>query len=92
MADWNATGTGFKYERIDKDNAVLLVVDHQEGLFQLARDRTPADMKSNILAHAALGKVFGLPTILTTSAETGASAFSSALPAATIRSTSIRIL
>ena len=91
-ADWNVADTGFKYERIDKDNAVLLVVDHQEGLFQLARDRTPADMKSNILAHAALGKVFGLPTILTTSAETGASAFSSALLAAAIRSTSIRIL
>ena len=92
VVDWNVVDTGFKYERIDKDNAVLLVVDHQEGLFQLARDRTPADMKSNILAHAALGKVFGLPTILTTSAETGASAFSSALLAAAIRSTSIRIL
>ncbi|KAI0698738.1 ycaC protein [Earliella scabrosa] len=61
----------FKYERLDKTNAVLLVVDHQEGLFQLARDKTPADTKRNILAHAALGKIFGLPTILTTSAETG---------------------
>lgn len=28
-------------------------------------------MKNNIVAHAALGKVFNLPTILTTSAETG---------------------
>ncbi len=62
----------FKYERLDKDNAVLLVVDHQEGLFQLTRDHLPTEMKNNILAHAALGKVFGLPTILTTSAETGA--------------------
>ncbi|KAI0758741.1 ycaC protein [Fomes fomentarius] len=59
------------YERIDKDNAVLLIVDHQEGLYQLARDKTPADTKRSILAHAALGQVFGLPTILTTSAETG---------------------
>ena len=62
----------FKYERIDKNNVVLLVVDHQEGLYQLARDRSPVDVKSSILAHAALGKVFSLPTILTTSAETGA--------------------
>ncbi len=27
--------------------------------------------KNNILAHAALAKVFNLPTILTTSADTG---------------------
>ncbi|TBU22162.1 ycaC protein [Dichomitus squalens] len=61
----------FTYERIDKNNAVLLVVDHQEGLYQLVRDRSPVDVKSNILAHAALGKIFGLPTVLTTSTETG---------------------
>lgn len=61
----------FTYERIDKDNAVLLIVDHQEGLYQLARDKTPADTKRSILAHAALGQIFGLPTVLTTSAETG---------------------
>lgn len=50
---------------------MLLVVDHQEGLYQMARDQGPIAVKSNILAHAALGKVFNLPTILTTSAETG---------------------
>ncbi|KAI0350498.1 ycaC protein [Trametes cingulata] len=61
----------FKYERLDKDKAMLLVVDHQEGLFQLARDTPPVAFKSSILAHAALGKVFGLPTVLTSSAETG---------------------
>ncbi|THH32746.1 hypothetical protein EUX98_g1448 [Antrodiella citrinella] len=61
----------FTYERIDKNNVVLLVIDHQEGLFQLARDQTPTNVKSNILAHAELGKIFNLPTILTTSAETG---------------------
>lgn len=59
------------YERIDKNNALLLVVDHQVGLFQLVRDYAPDEYKNNILAHAALGKVFSLPTILTTSAETG---------------------
>ena len=61
----------FTYERIDKDNVALLVVDHQEGLFQMCRDRTPQEMKSSVLAHAELAKVFNLPTILTTSAETG---------------------
>ena len=50
---------------------MLLVVDHQVGLFQLVRDFQPDEYRNNILAHAALGKVFNLPTVLTTSAETG---------------------
>ena len=65
------TALAFTYERLDKNNTVLLVVDHQEGLFQLARDLPAVEMKANILAHAALGKVFNLPTILTSSADTG---------------------
>ncbi|PSR77745.1 hypothetical protein PHLCEN_2v7729, partial [Hermanssonia centrifuga] len=63
--------SAFTYERIDKNNAILLVVDLQEGLYQMARDMSAVQMKNNILAHAELGKVFGLPTILTTSSETG---------------------
>ena len=65
------TRLAFTYERIDKDNAALLVIDHQEGLYQISRDQNPIAMKNNILAHAALGKIFNLPTVLTTSAETG---------------------
>ncbi|KAF9473054.1 Isochorismatase hydrolase [Pholiota conissans] len=59
------------FERIDKDNVVLLIVDHQIGLFQLVRDFQPDEFRNNIFAHAAIGKVFNLPTILTTSSETG---------------------
>ena len=69
--DHQALGAKFKFERIDKDNVMLLVVDHQVGLFQLVRDFQPDEYRNNILAHAALGKVFNLPTVLTTSAETG---------------------
>ena len=65
------SASGFTYDRLDKNNAVLLVVDHQEGLYQLGRDINAVAFKSNILAHATLAKVFNLPTILTTSAETG---------------------
>jgi len=65
------SSSGFKYVRLDKNDAVLLVVDHQEGLFQMARDYQPSAYKSNILAHASLAKIFNLPTVLTTSAETG---------------------
>ncbi|EMD31096.1 hypothetical protein CERSUDRAFT_69600 [Gelatoporia subvermispora B] len=61
----------FKYERIDKDNVLLLVVDHQEGLYQLLRDQNAVAMKNNVSAHAALAKVFQVLTILTTSADNG---------------------
>ena len=63
--------SAFTYDRLDKDNVVLLVVDHQEGLYQMARDMSAVEMKANILAHAALGKVFNLPVVMTSSADTG---------------------
>lgn len=58
-------------KRIDKTKAALLVVDHQVGLFQLVHDINQVEYVNNIVAHAALGPLFGIPTILTTSAETG---------------------
>ncbi|UPL04238.1 hypothetical protein LCI18_015172 [Fusarium solani-melongenae] len=61
----------FKYERLDKNDAVLLVVDIQEGLYQIARDFDPTLYRDQALAHAALGEVFDLPVILTTSADQG---------------------
>jgi len=60
--------------RLDKNNAVLLVVDHQLGLSQLVRDYSTVEFRQSIIAHAAIGNLFNLPTILTTSAETGKSA------------------
>jgi nicotinamidase-related amidase len=50
---------------------VLLIVDHQLGLLQLVQDYTTAEFRNNVLAHAELGKLFDLPVIMTTSAETG---------------------
>jgi len=46
-------------------------VDHQLGLLQLVKDYTTAEFRNNVLAHAELGKLFDLPVIMTTSAETG---------------------
>ncbi|KAJ7890674.1 Isochorismatase-like protein [Mycena olivaceomarginata] len=71
LGSFVACGNAFKFERIDKNNSMLLVVDHQLGLFQLVRDFGPEEYRNNILAHAAIGKVFNLPTILTTSGEVG---------------------
>jgi len=48
-----------------------LVVDHQLGLSQLVRDYSTVEFRQSILAHAAIGNLFNLPTILTTSADTG---------------------
>lgn len=59
------------FERIDKNNVALLIIDHQVGLFQLVRDYSPEEFRANLLAHAAIGKAFNLPTVMTTSAELG---------------------
>ena len=61
----------YAYRRLDKDDAVVLLVDHQSGLISLVQDYTPNEFKNNVLALAGCGKAFRLPTILTTSAETG---------------------
>ncbi|KAA1470024.1 Isochorismatase hydrolase [Dentipellis sp. KUC8613] len=61
----------FEFVRINKNDSMLLVLDHQVGLFELVRDFQADQYKNNILAHAAIGKVFNLPTVLTTSSETG---------------------
>lgn len=59
------------YIRLDKDNAAVLLVDHQAGLLSLVRDIDPDKFKNNVLALADLAKYFELPTILTTSFENG---------------------
>ena len=55
------------YKRLNKDDAVVLLVDHQSGLISLVQDFTPSDFKNNVLALGAVAKFFNLPTILTTS-------------------------
>lgn len=59
------------YVRLDKNNAAVLLVDHQAGLLPLARDIDPDKFRNNILALADLTKYFKLPAILTTSFENG---------------------
>lgn len=59
------------YSRLNKDDAVVLLVDHQTGLISLVQDFSPGEFKNNVLALAASAKYFKLPTILTTSFESG---------------------
>jgi nicotinamidase-related amidase len=59
------------YRRLDKDQAAVLLVDHQAGLLSLVRDSDPDRFKNNVLAVADIAKYFKLPTVLTTSFEDG---------------------
>ncbi|MEQ8786659.1 MAG: isochorismate family cysteine hydrolase YcaC [Pirellulaceae bacterium] len=61
----------FQYRRLDKNDAAVLLVDHQSGLCNIVGDFSPDDFKNNVLALADAAKYFQLPTILTTSFEQG---------------------
>ncbi|KPB35128.1 Isochorismatase family protein [Pseudomonas savastanoi pv. phaseolicola] len=59
------------YSRLNKDDAIVLLIDHQTGLISLVQDFSPNEFKNNVLALADLARFFELPTILTTSFEQG---------------------
>ena len=61
----------YKYLKLSKDDAAVLLVDHQSGLISLVQDFSPGEFKNNVLALANCAKYFKLPTILTTSFEDG---------------------
>jgi nicotinamidase-related amidase len=61
----------FKYRRLSKDDAAVLLVDHQSGLISLVQDYSPGEFQNNVLALADIAKYYKLPTILTTSFEDG---------------------
>ena len=46
------------YVRLDKNNAAMLLVDHQTGLLSLVRDIDPDKIKNNVLATADFAKCF----------------------------------
>ena len=53
------------------DEQVLLILDLQVGLYNMARDFDSTLYHNAMIAHAAVGKLFDLPVIMTTSAEQG---------------------
>lgn len=63
--------TQFQYNRLNQQDAAVLMIDHQAGLVSLVQDYPPNEFKNNILALANVAKYFDLPTILTTSFESG---------------------
>ncbi|KAI0883510.1 Isochorismatase hydrolase [Annulohypoxylon maeteangense] len=61
----------FTYERLNKNDTLLLILDMQEGLFGLARDYDHTVFRNALYAHAALGKAFDLPVVMTSSSQSG---------------------
>jgi nicotinamidase-related amidase len=60
-----------KNNRLSPNNTVLLLLDHQTGLFELVKDYSPVEFRNNVLALAATAKLYNIPTILTTSLDQG---------------------
>lgn len=56
---------------IDPDDAVLLLIDHQSGLFQVVHDQPFAQVRANTVALAKLAKLAGIPVITTASVPQG---------------------
>lgn len=62
---------GQAYRKLDKNDAAVLLVDHQSGLCNLVGDFSPDDFRNSVMALADAAAYFKLPTILTTSFEDG---------------------
>lgn len=56
---------------IDPDDAVMLLIDHQSGLFQLVRDIDLPVLRSNVVALAKVAHLAKIPTITTASVPDG---------------------
>ena len=66
-----ASSAAIPWERLNKNDSLLLILDLQDGLYGLARDFDPTVYHNNMMAHSAIGKVFDIPVVMTTSAQTG---------------------
>jgi nicotinamidase-related amidase len=60
-----------KRERLTPDNCVFALIDHQTGLMNLVHNAPPVEFKSIVIALAKTAKLHKVPTVITTSAETG---------------------
>src|SRR6266571_1554906 len=52
-------------ERLTPDNAALLLIDHQVGLYTGVRDIPVGELKHNVIGLAKAVKVLGVPIIVT---------------------------
>ncbi|MFJ1549404.1 isochorismatase family protein [Streptomyces sp. NPDC088246] len=55
-------------EQLTPENAALLLVDHQVGLFAAVRDYSVGELKHNVVGLTRAAKVLGVPIVATTTA------------------------
>ena len=65
------TTKSYTKSRFSPNDSALVLIDHQSGIMQLVHDYSTAEFRNNVIALAKLGKVFKLPTVLTTSLGQG---------------------
>src|SRR5262245_40281232 len=56
---------------IDPNDAIMLLIDHQSGLFQLVKDIELPVLRSNVIALAKAARLAKIPTITTASVPDG---------------------
>lgn len=71
IANFDISVTSYTYDRLDKNDTLLLICDIEEGLYLMARDHHPVSFRTNFLAHAALGRIFTLPTVIASVGTSG---------------------
>jgi len=65
------TSNTYPTTRLSRDRAALLLVDHQVGLLLGVHDHDQEELRRNAIALAKLATSYGLPVIVTTSADEG---------------------
>src|SRR5258708_32767761 len=55
-------------ESLTRENAAVVFVDHQVGLYSGVRDIAVGELKHNVVALAKAARVFKLPLVVTTTA------------------------
>ena len=63
--------TGGGATLLDPSDTVILLLDHQAGLFQTVKDIPVADLRSNVVMLAKLAKLMKIPVITTASEPNG---------------------
>src|SRR6266571_7514157 len=56
---------------INPDDAVMLLIDHQSGLFNLVKDIPVPDLRRNVIALAKVATLLKIPVITTASVPDG---------------------
>ncbi|MEG1039595.1 MAG: hydrolase [Pseudomonas sp.] len=57
--------------RIDPDNAAMLLIDHQSGLFQTVKDMPMTELRANAVTLAKIASLAKIPVITTASVPQG---------------------